>query len=197
MIGYPFFEYENGSAVVREVLLAPAELDDRVREMGLAISEDYAGKRPLLVGVLKGVFMFMADLLRAITIPVEVDFIDIASYSAESRDQGYVQFVKDLEISVTGRHVLFVEDVVDTGLTLSYLLRNMRARNPASLEVCALFIRERRRLIDIPIKYRGFDLPDRFVVGYGLDHRGYYRNLPGVGVLKAEMLTAGSPADGE
>ena len=157
--------------------------------MGRAISQDYAGRKPLLVGVLKGVLLFMSDLLRAITIPVEVDFIDIASYSAEARDRGYVRFVKDLDISVTGRHVLFVEDVVDTGLTLNYLLRNMRARNPASLEVCALFLRERRRLIDIPIKYKGFDLPDKFVVGYGLDHRDLYRNLPCVGLLTADALT--------
>jgi hypoxanthine phosphoribosyltransferase len=187
--GYPFAEYEELSAGVREVLITGAEIDARVQEMGRAVSQDYAERRPLLVGVLKGVLLFMADLLRAITIPVEVDFIDIASYSAEARDRGYVQFVKDLEINIAGRHVLFVEDVVDTGLTLNYLLRNMRARRPASLEVCALFLRERRRLIDVPIKYKGFDLPDKFVVGYGLDHRELYRNLPCVGVLKADALT--------
>ena len=189
MRGYPFAEYEELAAGVREVLITASEIDARVQEMGRAISQDYAGRKPLLVGVLKGVLLFMSDLLRAITIPVEVDFIDIASYSAEARDRGYVRFVKDLDISVTGRHVLFVEDVVDTGLTLNYLLRNMRARNPASLEVCALFLRERRRLIDIPIKYKGFDLPDKFVVGYGLDHRDLYRNLPCVGLLTADALT--------
>jgi hypoxanthine phosphoribosyltransferase len=192
VIGHPFAEYEELADDVSEVLIPAPDIDARVRELGQMISGDYAGKRPLLVGVLKGVFVFMADLLRAISIPVEVDFIDIASYSAESRDQGYVQFVKDLDISVTDRHVLFVEDVVDTGLTLNYLLGNMRARKPASLEVCALFVRQRRRLIDVPIRYKGFDLPDKFVVGYGLDHRELYRNLPGVGLLKAESLT-GNP----
>ncbi|MFN2203437.1 MAG: hypoxanthine phosphoribosyltransferase [Caldilineaceae bacterium] len=189
MIGYPISEYEALSGGVSDILISGPELEARIAQMGRAISEDYAGKRPLLVGVLKGVIVFLSDLMRAIAIPIEVDFIDIASYSAESRDQGYVQFVKDLEISVTGRHVLFVEDVVDTGLTLHYLLGNMRARKPASLEVCALFVREQRRLIDVPIKYRGFDLPNKFVVGYGLDHRELYRNLPAVGLLKAEVLT--------
>ena len=192
MIGYPFSEYEALAEDVSQVIIPAPDIDKRVQEMGRAISADYHGKRPLLVGVLKGVFIFISDLLRAITIPAEVDFIDIASYSAESRDQGYVQFVKDLDISVLGRHVLFVEDVVDTGLTLNYLLSNIRAREPASLEVCALFVRDRLRLIDVPIKYKGFDLPDKFVVGYGLDHRELYRNLPGVGLLKAEVLTGNS-----
>jgi hypoxanthine phosphoribosyltransferase len=189
MIGYPFSEYEALAGDVSQVIISAPEIDRRVEELGRAISVDYAEKRPLLVGVLKGVFVFISDLMRAISIPSEVDFIDIASYSAESRDQGYVQFVKDLDISATGRHVIFVEDVVDTGLTLNYLLGNMRARKPASLEVCALFVRNRRRLIDVPIKYKGFDLPDKFVVGYGLDHREHYRNLPGIGLLKADALT--------
>jgi hypoxanthine phosphoribosyltransferase len=136
------------------------------------------------VGVLKGVFPFMADLLRMITISVEVDFIAVSSYSADSRQQGLVRLQKDLEEPIGGRHVLFVEDVIDTGLTLSYLLRNLRARGPASLKVCALFDKSRRRLIDIPLQYKGFDLPDRFVVGYGLDYRERYRNLPFVGLLK-------------
>ncbi len=181
MKAYPLSEYGELAAGVREVLISTDEIEARVAELGRAISTDYAGRTPLLVGVLKGVLLFMADLLRAISIPVEVDFIDIASYTPESRDRGFVQFVKDLDLSVSGRHLIFVEDVVDTGLTLNYLLRNMRARNPASLEVCALFLRERRRLIDLPIKYKGFDLPDKFVVGYGLDHRELYRNLPCVG----------------
>ena len=189
MKAYPLSEYGELAAGVREVLISTDEIEARVAELGRAISTDYAGRKPLLVGVLKGVLLFMADLLRAISIPVEVDFIDIASYTPESRDRGFVQFVKDLDLSVSGRHLIFVEDVVDTGLTLNYLLRNMRARNPASLEVCALFLRERRRLIDLPIKYKGFDLPDKFVVGYGLDHRELYRNLPCIGLLKAEALT--------
>jgi hypoxanthine phosphoribosyltransferase len=126
----------------------------------------------------------MADLLRVITIPIEMDFMAISSYSAESRDRGYVRIQKDLEEPLAGRHVLFVEHVIDTGLTLNYLLRNLKARNPASLKVCVLFDKSRRRLINLPLDYKGFDLPDLFAVGYGLDYRERYRNLPFVGALK-------------
>lgn len=179
-------------AAVRQVLLTTEELQARTQELGRAISRDYAGRNPLLVGVLKGVFIFMADLYRAITIPAEVDFMAIASYNAESRDRGMVRLLKDLETPILDRHVIFVEDMVDTGFTLNHLLRDLRARQPASLEVCALFNKPRRRLIDIPIKYKGFDLPDQFVVGYGLDYRERYRNLPYVGVLRAEVLRGNS-----
>ena len=130
----------------------------------------------------------MADLLRCVNIPVAVDFIAISSYSPESRNQGIVHLAKDLETPLAGRHVLFVEDVIDTGLTLNYLLRNLHARQPASLEVCVLFNKPEHRLIDIPLKYKGFDLPDRFVVGYGLDYRERYRNLPFVGLLTAQAF---------
>ncbi len=188
MNGYPPEAYEELAESIREVLIPAEEIERRVREIGQAISRDYAGRNPLLVGVLKGVLFFMADLLRAITIPVEVDFMAVSSYTPESRDQGLVRLVKDLETPIAGRHVLFVEDVIDTGLTLNYLLRNLRARNPASLEVCVLFNKPEHRLIDIPLKYKGFDLPDRFVVGYGLDHRERYRNLPFVGLLKPDVL---------
>ena len=167
-------------------------MQQRVRELGQAISLDYAGRNPLLVGVLKGVVFFMADLLRSITIPVEVDFMAVSSYSPETRNKGFVRLVKDLEIPITGRHVLFVEDVIDTGLTLGYLLRTLQARGPASLEVCVLFNKPKHRLIDIPVRYTGFDLPDRFVVGYGLDYRERYRNLPFVALLKPEALRANS-----
>jgi hypoxanthine phosphoribosyltransferase len=170
------------------VVYSAAEIEQRILELGQEISRDYAGTNPLLIGVLKGVFIFMADLYRAITIPAEVDFIAIANYSLQAREQGMVRLEKDLELSMTGRHVLFVEDMVDTGLTLNYLLRTLRAREPASLEVCTLFDKAKRRLIPVPIKYKGFDLPDRFVVGYGLDHRERYRNLPCVGLLKPEVL---------
>jgi hypoxanthine phosphoribosyltransferase len=173
---------------ISEILLPQATIQARVTELGKAISNDYAGSNPLLVGVLKGVVFFMADLLRSITIPVEVDFIAISSYSPETRGQGFVRLVKDLEISILGRQILFVEDVIDTGLTLNYILNNLRARQPAGLEVCVLFDKTERRLIDIPIRYKGFDLPDRFVVGYGLDHREKYRNLPFVGLLKPEVF---------
>ncbi len=180
--------YGELAADIRQVLISEQAIQDRVSEIGAAISRDYRGRNPLLVGVLKGVIFFMADLLRAITVPVEADFIAVSSYSAEARDKGLVRLVKDLEIPLSGRHVLFIEDVIDTGLTLSYLLRNLRTRDPASLEVCVLFDKPAHRLIDIPIKYKGFDLPDRFVAGYGLDYRERYRNLPFVGVLKAEVL---------
>lgn len=185
---YPLAAYGELASGVRQVLYSAEAIDARIKELGQAISRDYAGRNPLLVGVLKGVFIFMADLYRAITIPAEVDFIAISNYSTESREQGMVQLVKDLEQPITGRHVLFVEDMVDTGLTLNYLLRILRMREPASLEVCTLFDKSRRRLINVPIKYKGFDLPDRFVVGYGLDHRERYRNLPCVGLLKPEAF---------
>ena len=188
MIGYPLEAYEELARGVSEVVLSQEAIEARVRELGQAISRDYAGRNPVLVGVLKGVLFFMADLLRAITLPVEVDFIAISRYATAGRDQGAVRLVKDLETPIDGRNVLFVEDVIDTGFTLHYLLRTLRARQPASLEVCVLFNKPQHRLIDIPIRYRGFDLPDRFVVGYGLDHRERYRNLPFVGLLKPQVL---------
>ncbi len=188
MSHYPPEAYGELSAGVREVLFPADVIEQRVLELGQAISRDYAGRNPLLVGVLKGVLFFMADLLRAITIPAEVDFIAVASYSAQTREEGVVRLEKDLGTPLAGRHVLFVEDVIDTGLTLSYLLRNLRAREPASLEVCVLFDKPRRRLIDIPLKYKGFDLPARFVVGYGLDYRERYRNLPFVGLLDPQVF---------
>ncbi len=175
-------------ADVREIVISSEEIQRRVREIGKQISNDYVYKNPLLVGVLKGVLFFMADLLRAIDIPVTVDFIAVSNYSAEARNQGIVHLAKDLETPLAGRHVIFIEDVIDTGLTLNYLLRNLRARQPASLEVCVLFNKPEHRLINIPLKYKGFDLPDRFVVGYGLDYQEKYRNLPYIGLLDARVL---------
>lgn len=169
---------------VRQILYSADVIAQRVEELGQAISQDYAGRNPLLVGVLKGVFIFMADLYRAISIPAEVDFMAVSSYSPESRDAGMVRLIKDLDANIAGRHVLFVEDMIDTGLTLNYLLGMLRTHRPASLEVCTLFDKSQRRLIDLPIRYKGFDLPDRFVVGYGLDHHEQYRNLPYVGLLR-------------
>ncbi len=176
---------------IREIIYSEEQIHQRVAELGQQISLDYAGKYPILVGVLKGVLFLMADLLRVITIPSEVDFLAVASYSAEARKRGMVRLIKDLELPIDGRHVLFVEDVIDTGLTLSYLLRSLRERNPASLEVCVLFNKPAHRLIDFPLKYKGFDLPDRFVVGYGLDYNERYRNLPFVGLLTPEVLKSG------
>lgn len=173
---------------ISEVLLTPGQIQARLAEIGENISRDYSGKNPLLVGVLKGVMIFIADLIRVITIPVEVDFMAISSYSPEARDQGRVRLVKDLESPITGRHVLFIEDMVDTGLTLNYLIQTLKMRHPASLEVCAMFNKDKLRLVDVPLKYVGFELPDRFVVGYGLDHRERYRNLPFVGLLKPQAF---------
>jgi hypoxanthine phosphoribosyltransferase len=181
-------EYGEMAADIKEVLIPAEALQQRIKEMGSAISKDYAGMNPLLVGVLKGIVFFMADLLRSITIPVEVDFLAVSSYSPAARNSGLVRLAKDLEISITGRHVFFVEDVIDTGLTLNYLLRTLQARQPASLQVCVLFNKPTSRLIEIPLKYKGFDLPDRFVVGYGLDYREKYRNLPFIGLLKPQVL---------
>ncbi len=177
-------EYGELASDIKEILIRPEELQRRVVEIGRAISQDYTGRNPLLIGVLKGVVFFMADLLRAITIPVEVDFIAVSSYSPEASKKGVVRLVKDLELPIEGRHVLFVEDVINTGLTLNYILRSLQARQPASLEVCVMFDKSKHRLIDIPLKYKGFDLPDRYVVGYGLDYREKYRHLPFVGLLK-------------
>jgi hypoxanthine phosphoribosyltransferase len=176
------------SSDIQEVLLTAEQIQQRVAGLGQAITRDYHGKNLLLVGVLKGVLFFMADLLRQISLPLEMDFIAISSYSAETRDQGVVRLVKDLEVPIDQRHVVFVEDVIDTGLTLNYILKNLRARHPASLEVCVLFNKPERRLIEIPIRYVGFNLPDKFVVGYGLDYKEKYRNLPYVGSLRPHVF---------
>ena len=174
--------------VIDRVLYTPEQLQARVDELGAQITEDYAGKSVLLIGVLRGVIFFMTDLLRTLRIPVEVDFMAVSNYSPEARDRGYVRLVKDLELPITDRHVLFVEDIIDTGLTINYLLQTLKARQPASLEVCVLFNKEKRRLIDLHLRYEGFKISDYYVVGYGLDFREKYRNLPFVGLIKAEVL---------
>ena len=173
---------------VSRIIYTAEQIEQRVRELGAAISRDYAGRNPLLIGVLKGVLPFMADLQRMITIPIEMDFISIASYSAKSRQSGLVRIQKDLEEPIDGRHVIFIEHVIDTGLTLNYLLNNIKVRNPASVKICVLFNKSRRRMIDLPLDYIGFDFPDLFAVGYGLDFREKYRNLPYVGALRPEVL---------
>ena len=177
-------ELERG---VSEVLVEEEALRARVAELGEEISSDYAGRDLLLVGVLKGAVFFMADLMRQLTVPCEVDFMAISSYGAASDSSGVVRILKDLDIPLDGRHVLVVEDIIDSGLTLSYLMRNLRARQPASLEVCALLTKPGRREIDVPVRYVGFEIPNRFVVGYGLDYAERYRNLPYVGVLQEEV----------
>lgn len=188
MIGHPLDAYEEMAPAIQRVLITREEIEERVYELGAEIARDYAGRNPLLVGVLKGVVPFMADLLRAITIPVEVDFIDIARFRPGKDGAGAVRLEKDLNVTIEGRHLLFVEDVIDTGLTLNYLLRNLRVREPASLEVCVFFNKPAHRLVEIPLKYKGFDLPNMFVVGYGLDYRERYRNLPFVGLLHAHVF---------
>jgi hypoxanthine phosphoribosyltransferase len=182
-LGYPALAKD-----LQEVFITHDEISSRVIQLGKQISVDYDGKNPILVGALKGVMCFMADLVRAVTIPVEIDFMAVSSYSSEERDKGVVRVIKDLDLPITDRHIIFVEDVIDTGLTLNYLLRSLRARGPASLEVCALLNKPTRRLIDIPIRYKGFDMPDYFVVGYGLDYAEKFRNLPYIGILKPEIL---------
>ncbi len=172
---------------IAQVVLSEEEIQSAVMRMAAQISRDYEGQNPVLVGVLTGVVMFLADLLRAITIPVAVDFMAISHYGS-GPSTGTVRIVKDLDQSITDRHVLFVEDVIDTGLTLDYLLRTLRTRQPGSLKVCVLFDRPYRRLIDIPLAYRGLELPDEFVVGYGLDVNGYYRNLPLIATLKPDTV---------
>jgi len=165
------------------VVLAEEEIARRVRELGAQIAADYSGLEPVLVGVMKGMFIFMADLVRAVPVPLVVDFMAISRYGPTAKTKGVVRIVKDLDVSITGRHVLFVEDIIDTGMTLNYILRTLSARRPASLKVCALVDMPRRRFIDLPIAYRGFTLEEGFLVGYGLDYREKYRNLPYLGLL--------------
>ena len=169
---------------IGEVLVSADELQRRVGELGGEISRDYAGRSLLLVGVLKGAVFFLSDLMRFIDIPVEVDFMAVASYGSATDSSGVVRILKDLDAAIEGRDVLIVEDIVDSGLTLQYLVRNLGSRNPATLEVCALLTKPERRKVDLPTRYVGFEIPDRFVVGYGLDYEEHHRNLPFVAVLE-------------
>jgi hypoxanthine phosphoribosyltransferase len=177
---------------VAEILIDEDRLRSRVHELGEEISADYAGRDLLLIGVLKGAVFFMADLMRTLTIPCEIDFMAISSYGAQTDSSGVVRILKDLDINIEGRDVLVVEDIIDSGLTLSYLMRNLESREPASLEVCALLTKPERREIDVPVRYIGFEIPNRFVIGYGLDFGERYRNLPYVGVLDTELVPEGA-----
>jgi hypoxanthine phosphoribosyltransferase len=168
---------------IGEVLVTEEELRSRIADLGRQVSADYAGRDLLLVGVLKGAVFFLSDLMRSIEVPCEVDFMAVASYGSSTDSSGVVRILKDLDASIEGRDVLIVEDIVDSGLTLSYLLRTMRAREPASLEVCALLTKPERRKSNVEIRYVGFEIPNRFVIGYGLDHAQRYRQLPYVAVL--------------
>ena len=177
------------SGDVAEVLFTDAQIAARVVELARAISRDYAGRDPLLVSVLKGAVYFLTDLTRAIDIPMALDFMAITSYGSAPAPSGVVRLIKDLDVEITGRHVLLVEDIIDTGLTAGYLLRLLQARSPATLAICTLLDRPRRRILEaLPIAYRGFEAPDQFVVGYGLDYRERYRQLPFIGILKSSVL---------
>ncbi len=173
---------------VARTLIEEQTLRNRVAELGSEISVDYADRDLLLVGVLKGAVFFMADLMRHLTIPCEVDFMAISSYGASTDSSGVVRILKDLDINIEGRHVLVVEDIIDSGLTLSYLMRTLEARAPETLEICALMTKPGRREIDVRVRYTGFEIPNEFVIGYGLDYAERYRNLPYVGVLDPQAV---------
>jgi hypoxanthine phosphoribosyltransferase len=176
---------------VGEVLIDAETLGARIAELGAEVSADYEGRDLLLIGVLKGAVFFMADLMRHLTVQCEVDFMAISSYGDSTDSSGIVRILKDLDINIEGRDVLVVEDIIDSGLTLSYLMRNLESREPASLEVCALMTKPARREIDVPVRYIGFEIPNKFVVGYGLDFGERYRNLPYVAVLSEELIPEG------
>jgi hypoxanthine phosphoribosyltransferase len=169
-----------------EVLVSSSEVHEKVREIGGRITEDYRGQKLLLVGVLRGAVVFLSDLMRDLRLPCEIDFMEVSSYGMGTSSSGVVRILKDLEENIAGRHVLVVEDIVDTGLTLSYLRRTLLQRNPASLEICALLSKPSRREVDLDVRYVGFEVPDVFVVGYGIDYAGAYRNLPNIHALGPE-----------
>jgi hypoxanthine phosphoribosyltransferase len=176
------------ATAVAQILVDEDALAGRIAELGEEISADYEGRDLLLIGVLKGAVFFMADLMRHLTVPCELDFMAISSYGAATDSSGVVRILKDLDINIRDRNVLVVEDIIDSGLTLSYLVRNLSAREPASLEICALLTKPARREIEVPVRYVGFEIPNRFVIGYGLDFAERYRNLPYVGVLNERLI---------
>ena len=169
--------------VMGPVLVPSDDIQEKVRELGERITQDYRGEKLLLVGILRGAVVFLSDLMRHLQLPCEIDFMDISSYGTGTQSSGVVRILKDLEEDITGRHVLIVEDIVDTGLTLSYLRRTLLQRKPASLEICALLSKPSKRQVDLTVKYLGFEVPDEFVIGYGIDYAGAYRNLPDIRVL--------------
>jgi hypoxanthine phosphoribosyltransferase len=177
----------HADPLLGDVVVAEAELQARIQELGKEITADYEGRSPLLVGVLKGAFMFMADLSRCIDLPVEFDFMAVSSYGSATKSSGVVRIVKDLDVDLSDRDVLLVEDIVDSGLTLTYLLKNLQARHPASLEVCALLVKEGHQRREPDLRYVGFRIPDRFVVGYGLDVGEKYRNITDVVTYEGDL----------
>src|SRR6188474_2261105 len=182
---------------IGEVLLTEDQIQSKIAELGARISADYADRRLTLVSVLKGSLPFMADLMRSISIPVRIDLMEVSSYGGTATESsGLVRILKDLSASIAGEDVLIVEDIIDTGLTLNYLIRYLRGKNPKTLRICTLLDKPARRLVEIPVDYIGFEIPDQFVVGYGLDYGELYRNLRFVGVLKPEVYGAGGPEAG-
>jgi hypoxanthine phosphoribosyltransferase len=180
-------------ADVQEVLLTEDQIQARVSELGVQLNADYAGLEPVLISVLKGSIVFLADLVRGMELPLSIDIMEVSSYGAATETSGQVRILKDLSNPIEGRHVIVVEDIIDTGLTLNYLLRYLREKGPASLRICCLLDKPARRLTEIPIDYVGFTIPDRFVVGYGLDYGERYRNLPYVGVLRPSVYGLDNP----
>lgn len=176
---------------IESILMSEETLHKRVCELGETISRDYAGKEVLMVGVLRGAFVFMADLARAITIPLAIDFMAVSSYGASTSSSGVVRIIKDFDENVEGKHILIVEDIIDSGLTLKYLYNQILSRKPASVRICTLLDKPERRKTDVPVDYNGFSIPDAFVVGYGLDYAERYRNLPYIGVLKPSVYGGG------
>ncbi|AHV94998.1 hypoxanthine phosphoribosyltransferase [Paenibacillus sabinae] len=174
---------------IQEILISEDEIQDRIKELGAQLSDVYEGRTPLVICVLKGAFIFMADLVKAISVPVEMDFMAVSSYGATTKSSGVVKIIKDLDVPVDGRDVLIVEDIIDSGLTLSYLIELLRNRNAASVSVVTLFDKPAGRTVSLEADYTGFVIPDEFIVGYGLDYAEKYRNLPYIGVLKPEIYS--------
>lgn len=172
---------------IQEVLLTEQMLKDKVAELGAQITRDYADKEIFAIGILRGAVVFMADLIRAIERPVQIDFMAVSSYGMQADSSGIVRILKDLDSSITGKHVLIIEDIIDSGQTLSYLIKNLSERKPASIQLCTLMNKPERRKVDLPVKYVGFEIPNEFVVGYGLDYAEKYRNLPYLGILKRSV----------
>lgn len=175
---------------IQEVLFSEEQIQNKIKELGEQLSSEYEGKNPLVICVLKGAFIFMADLVKQIKVPLEIDFMAVSSYGASTKSSGVVKIIKDLDVPVEGRHILIVEDIIDSGLTLSYLIDVLERRNAKSISVVALFNKPARRTVELEPDYAGYELPDEFVVGYGLDYAEKYRNLPFIGILKPEIYSS-------
>jgi hypoxanthine phosphoribosyltransferase len=175
---------------IQEILYSEEQIQGKIKELGDLISRDYEGRNPLVICVLKGAFIFMADLVKNVTVPLEIDFMAVSSYGQSTKSSGVVKIIKDLDVPVEGRHILIVEDIIDSGLTLSYLIDVLERRNALSISVVALFNKPARRTVELEPEYSGYELPDEFVVGYGLDYAEKYRNLPFIGILKPEIYSS-------